>query len=92
MEEIIERMKDMLSSNGVNGKIKDKDVSKALSVSQYALASHKKRKSIPYKDLVVYCAINKISINWLLFGQNINSLKDGVNLQGKYQIKKVIDL
>lgn len=79
MEEIIERIKDILSSNGINGKIKDKDVCKALGVSQYALASHKKRKSIPYKDLVVYCAINKISINWILFGQNKESLKDGIN-------------
>ena len=79
MEEILERIKDILSSNGVNGKITDKDVCKALGVSQQVLASHKKRKSIPYKYLVVYCAINKISINWILFGQNTNSLKDEIN-------------
>ena len=79
MEEIIERIKDILSSNGVNGKITDKDVCRALGKSQNWLALHKLRKSIPYKDLIIYCAINKISINWLLFGQNKESLKDGIN-------------
>ena len=79
MEEILERMKDILSNNGAKGSIKDKDVCGALGISQSRLAQHKLRKSIPYKDLIIYCAVNKISINWLLFGQNKESLKDGIN-------------
>ena len=79
MEETLKRMKDILSNNGIKGSIKDKDVCRALNISQSSLASHKLRKSIPYKELIIYCAINKISINWLLFGQNKESLKDGIN-------------
>ncbi len=67
--EVIEKLKDILSHNKIKGKVFDKDVASALGISQATFATMKKRNSIPYKEIMEFCAKNKISINWLFFDQ-----------------------
>jgi phage repressor protein C with HTH and peptisase S24 domain len=73
--EVIERMKDIISESGVDGKIFDKDVATALNIPQARFATMKKRNSIPYKQILEFCAIKKISANWLFFDQAVDMLK-----------------
>ncbi len=84
VNEIIERLKDVLSTDGVRGKIFDKDVADALNLTQANFATMKNRSKIPFSNILDFCAIKKISINWLLYNQNPGSLVDSTD---KYWIK-----
>ena len=69
--EIIEKLKDVISEHTVGKKVFDKDVATALNIPQATFATMKKRNSIPYEEILEFCALKKISINWLLYGQEI---------------------
>lgn len=84
VNEIIERLKDVLSADGKNGKIFDKDVADALDLTQANFATMKNRNKIPFSNILDFCALKKISINWLLYNQNPNSLIDSTD---RYWIK-----
>lgn len=84
VSEIIEKLKDVLSTDGKEGKVFDKDVAEALGLSQVNFATMKNRNKIPFSNVLDFCALKKISINWLLYNQNPNSLLDTTD---KYWIK-----
>jgi len=89
VSEIIDKLKDILSADGVNGKIFDKDVANSLELSQANFATMKNRGKIPYSNILNFCAVKKISINWLLYNQNPGSLVDSTD---KYWIKYFPDV
>jgi SOS-response transcriptional repressor LexA len=76
LKDILSRIKDILSSEIKNKKVFDKDIAEALSISQATLATMKSRGRIPYKQILEFCASRKISINWLIFNQVVQSLVD----------------
>jgi len=84
IHEILERLRDVLSSEKNSGRIYDKDIANALGMTTVNLATIKKRSSIPYSHILDFCAIKKISINWLLYDQDPSSLVDSTD---KYWIK-----
>jgi hypothetical protein len=67
--EVLERLKDIVSNEREGRQVFDKDVALALGISPPTFATMKKRGSIPYKEVMEFCARNKISINWLFFDQ-----------------------
>ena len=73
--EVIEKLKDVLSESKIGTKVFDKDVAVALNIPQATFATMKKRNSIPYKEILEFCAIKKISVNWLFFDQAVDMLK-----------------
>ena len=84
VSEIIDKLKDILSADGQNGKVFDKDVAESLELTQANFATMKNRGKIPYTNILNFCARKKISINWLLYNQNPGSLVDTTD---KYWIK-----
>ena len=82
--EIIEKLRDVLSSEKDAGKIFDKDIASALDLTSVNFATMKKRNSVPFSKILDFCAVKKISINWLLYGQDPSSLIDSTD---KYWIK-----
>ncbi len=74
LKEILNRIKDILSDEIKGRKIFDKDVAEALSINQVTLATMKSRSKIPYKEILEFCALRKISINWLMFNQMVQSI------------------
>ncbi len=68
-EEIIEKIKDILSNEIGERKVLNKDVAKALGITPENLSVLKKRNKIPFEEIAYFCAKRKISINWLLFNQ-----------------------
>ncbi len=74
LKEILNRIKDILSNEIKDRKIFDKDVAQALKINQVTLATMKSRKKIPYKEILEFCALRKISINWLMFNQMVQSI------------------
>jgi phage repressor protein C with HTH and peptisase S24 domain len=73
--EIIEKLKDVISEHTVGKKVFDKDVATALNIPQATFATMKKRNSIPYEEILEFCALKKISVNWLFFDQAVDMLK-----------------
>jgi phage repressor protein C with HTH and peptisase S24 domain len=73
--DVIERLKIVISENMLGKKIFDKDVADALSISSSSFATMKKRNSIPYEEILEFCALKKISVNWLFFDQAVDMLK-----------------
>lgn len=75
-EKIIEKIKDIISTEVGNRKVLNKDVANALGITPENLSILKKRNKIPFKEIALFCAKRKISINWLLFDQTIDSIAD----------------
>ncbi|MDD2382753.1 MAG: LexA family transcriptional regulator [Sulfurospirillaceae bacterium] len=73
--DVLNKIKDILSEEVGNRKVFDKDVAEALDINQITLATMKNRNKIPYKEILEFCAKRKISINWLLFDQFVESLQ-----------------
>jgi SOS-response transcriptional repressor LexA len=84
INEIIEKLRDVLSSQGEKKRIFDKDIANALDLTTVNFATMKKRNSVPFSNILDFCALKKISINWLLYGQDPSSLVDSTD---KYWIK-----
>jgi len=84
INEIIEKLRDVLCSEKDHGKIFDKDIANALGITSVNFATMKKRNSVPYTNILDFCALKKISINWLLYGQDPSSLIDSTD---RYWIK-----
>lgn len=84
VEEIINKLKNILSTDNKDKRIFDKDVAESLELTQANFATMKNRGKIPYSNILNFCAKRKISINWLLYNQNPNSLIDSTD---KYWIK-----
>lgn len=76
LSEIIEKLKDIISESTLNKKVFDKDVATALNIPQSTFATMKKRNSIPYQEILEFCATKKISLNWLFFDQAVDMLKE----------------
>ena len=75
LNEIIDKLKDVISESTVGKKVFDKDVADALNIPQATFATMKKRNSIPYAEILEFCALKKISVNWLFFDQAVDMLK-----------------
>ena len=84
INEIIEKLRDVLSSEKSSGKVFDKEIASALDITTVNFATIKKRNSVPFSNILDFCAIKKISINWLLYGQDPSSLVDSTD---RYWIK-----
>ena len=74
--EIIEKLKDVISESVPGKKVFDKDVAQALNIPQSTFATMKKRNSVPYEEILEFCALKKISVNWLFFDQAVDMLKE----------------
>jgi len=77
--EIVEEIKDIISSDIPGKKVFDKDVAFALDITQMNFATMKKRDKIPFEELLNFCAKRSIAINWLLYDQSPESLIEPTN-------------
>ena len=73
--EIIDKLKDVIAESLLGKKVFDKDVADALQIPHATFATMKKRNSIPYSEILEFCALKKISVNWLFFDQAVDMLK-----------------
>lgn len=77
--DIVEEIKSIVSTEFNGKKIYDKDVADILGISQMNFATMKKRNKVPFGELLDFCALKSISINWLLYGQSPESLVAATN-------------
>jgi hypothetical protein len=77
--DIVETIKDIVSSEFPEKKVFDKDVADMLEITQMNFATMKKRNKIPYEELLNFCAKRSIAINWLLYNQSPESLIEPTN-------------
>ena len=77
--EIIEKIKDILSSELGNKKIFDKDIAQALNINYDNFRKQKARNSISYYEIMSFLAKRNISINWFFFNQLPESLIDNTS-------------
>lgn len=79
LSEIVYDIKTIIQPEVEGIKVFDRDVADALGISQMAFATMKKRGKIPYKEIMDFCAIRKISVNFLFFNQSPESLVEATN-------------
>lgn len=72
--EILNKLKDILSKELGNKKIYDKDVAKALDINYDSFRKQKARDKVPYYEIMSFLAKRNISINWFFFNQLPESL------------------
>jgi phage repressor protein C with HTH and peptisase S24 domain len=90
LSEIIDKLKDVISETTIGKKVFDKDVADALGIPQATFATMKKRNSIPYEEILEFCALKKISVNWLFFDQAVDMLKE--QTEKFYQVRYFADI
>ena len=90
LKSVIEKLKDILSQERGGAKVFDKDIAKVLAIPQTTFATMKKRNSIPFKEIMEFCAVRKLSINWLFFDQAIEML--AVETEKYFQIRYFSDV
>ncbi len=73
---VITKLKEILAEETKIKKVFDKDIADALAIPHTTFATMKKRNSIPFKEIMEFCATKKLSINWLFFDQAINMLTE----------------
>ena len=76
LKNVIAKIKQIIADERDVKKVFDKDVANALMIPQTTFATMKKRNSIPFKEILEYCANKKLSINWLFFDQAIEMLAE----------------
>ena len=76
---VIDKLKEVISERSLSNKIFDKDVANELGIPQTTFATMKKRNSIPYEEVLEFCAVKKISANWLFFDQAVDMLIEETN-------------
>lgn len=79
INEIIEKIKDIIARKIENRKVFDKDVAQELKITPNTFATMKNRGKIPYEEIIGFCVKNKISVNWLLYEQDTSSLVETTN-------------
>ena len=77
--DIVEDIKDIVSSEFKGRKIFDKDIADMLGITRMNFATMKKRNKIPFQELLDFCAQKSIAINWILYGQSPESLIESTN-------------
>ncbi len=77
--EILEKLKDILSKELVDKKVSDKDVAAALGVDYDSFRQAKRRGAIYYYEIMQFLAKRNISINWFFFGQLPETLVDATS-------------
>ncbi|WP_457598375.1 S24 family peptidase [Hydrogenimonas sp.] len=75
-DEVLTRLKDILSAEVGERRVYDKDVAEALGIAPAYFAVLKKRGTVPLGPIADFCARKKISINWLLYDQAPKSLEE----------------
>ena len=77
IDEIIEKLKDILSKELGDIRVLDKDIAAALQMDYNRFRKQKSRsKTIPYIEVMTFLAKRNISINWFFFNQLPESLID----------------
>ncbi|MEN8726438.1 MAG: helix-turn-helix domain-containing protein [Sulfurovum sp.] len=67
--EVMQRVKQILSTQTKKEKILDRDIADSLELDPQYFAVIKRRKKIPYESLAHFCKQNNISLNWILLAQ-----------------------
>jgi len=75
-DEVLARLKDILSAEVGERKVLDKDVAEALGIVPAYFSVLKKRGTLPLGQISDFCAKRRISINWLLYDQAPKSLEE----------------
>ena len=76
LKNVIAKIKQIIAEEKHIKKVFDKDVAEALAIPQTTFATMKKRNSIPFKEILEFCANKRLSINWLFFDQAIEMLEE----------------
>jgi hypothetical protein len=67
--EVMQRIREILSTQIKKEKILDKDIAHALHINPQNYAVIKRRKRIPYEAIAYFSKTNKINMTWILFAQ-----------------------
>jgi len=67
--EVMQRVKQILSTQSKKEKILDRDIADSLELDPQYFAVIKRRKKIPYESLAYFCKHHNISMNWILLAQ-----------------------
>jgi hypothetical protein len=72
--DVMLRVRTVLLRETATEKIRDRDIATALKLDPQYFAVIKRRNKIPYEPLALFCKTRRISINWILFGQQPQEL------------------
>ena len=72
--DIMQRIEKVIAVNRRNRRVYNKEIAQALELTPEYFAVIKKRGKIPYEAIAAFCQSEKISMNWILFGQEPQKL------------------
>ncbi|MEY3002002.1 MAG: hypothetical protein RLZZ428_377 [Pseudomonadota bacterium] len=79
-QQVMQRMKEILSKQMEKEKILDKDIADSLQLDPQYFAVIKKRRKIPYESLAHFSTQYDINLNWILLAQQPTYLQNDKNM------------
>ena len=79
--DVFARIRAVLKASGQPHSF-DKDIAAALGVSANMIAQSRHRQSLPWHEVTLWCVRNGLSINWIVFGQDLSEIRDGIPTGG----------
>ena len=73
--DMMHRIEIIIDNHIEKRRIYDKEIAQALNLTPEYFAVIKKRGKIPYEAIAAFCQAEKVSMNWVLFGQEPQKLK-----------------
>jgi hypothetical protein len=68
---IMNRLKNIVAKKLDCDKIYDKELANELCITPSYYAVAKRRRKILFEEILYYCHLNNININWILFGDEL---------------------
>jgi len=86
--EVARRVEQLLILQTGRKHIYNKEIAEALGLTAEYYAVIKKRGKIPYRAIALFCRTNRISMNWILFGQEPRTLALDPDQEGIHRSQK----
>ena len=74
-DDVLERLSEIVESV-LGRRPYDKDIAEEIGMSPANYSNMKKKRNLPLVNITDYCAIKKVSISWILYGQSSQMLAD----------------
>ncbi len=74
-QEVMERVGEIVEYE-IGREPYDKDIAEAIGLSPASYNNNKQKDIINFERVADYCARNKVSINWVMYGQDPKMLED----------------
>ena len=75
--DVLARIRAAVKASGARWRF-DRDIAAAIGIDPNGIATHRHRGTLPLEEIALFAYRKRLSLNWLLFGQDREDIRDGI--------------